>query len=131
MVGRQGGPAKGGAAAPRAGGAPPPAGGVDRAGGGLGPVPAVRQLFEKTRLTMKDIELVEVNEAFAAQVLACHRELEFDLSRVNVNGGAIALGPPVGATRARITVTLRHEMRRRQAPRGPSTHRLSSAQGTA
>ena len=107
------------------------AAGVDPALMGLGPVPAVRQLFEKTRLTMKDIELVEVNEAFAAQVLACHRELEFDLSRVNVNGGAIALGHPIGATGARITVTLVHEMRRRRARRGLATLCISGGQGIA
>jgi len=107
------------------------AAGVDPALMGLGPVPAVRQLFERVRLTMKDIDLVEINEAFAAQVLACHRELEFDLSRVNVNGGAIALGHPIGATGARITVTLVHEMRRRQARRGLATLCISGGQGIA
>ncbi len=107
------------------------AAGVDPALMGLGPVPAVRQLFEKTGLTMTDIDLLEINEAFAAQVLACHRELEFDLSRVNVNGGAIALGHPIGATGARITVTLVHEMRRRQARRGLATLCISGGQGIA
>ncbi len=107
------------------------AAGVDPGLMGLGPVPAVRQLFEKTGLTMKDIDLIEINEAFAAQVLACHRELEFDLSRVNVNGGAIALGHPIGATGARITVTLIHEMRRRRARRGLATLCISGGQGIA
>jgi acetyl-CoA C-acetyltransferase len=105
--------------------------GVDPALMGIGPVPAIRRLFEKTGLAMRDMDLVEINEAFAAQVLACHRELEFDLARVNVNGGAIALGHPIGATGARITVTLIHEMRRRKARRGLATLCISGGQGIA
>jgi acetyl-CoA C-acetyltransferase len=105
--------------------------GVDPAVMGIGPVPAVRRLLEKTGLRMNDLDLIELNEAFAAQVLACHRELEFDLARVNVNGGAIALGHPIGATGARITVTLIHEMRRRAARRGLATLCISGGLGIA
>jgi acetyl-CoA C-acetyltransferase len=105
--------------------------GVDPALMGIGPVPAIRRLFEKTGLAMRDIDLVEINEAFAAQVLACHRELEFDLARLNVNGGAIALGHPIGATGARIMATLIHEMRRRRARRGLATLCISGGQGIA
>ena len=92
--------------------------GVDPAIMGIGPVPAIRKLLDKTGLSLDDIDLIELNEAFAAQVLACHRELDFDLDRLNVNGGAIALGHPIGATGARIVVTLAHEMARRKAKRG-------------
>jgi acetyl-CoA C-acetyltransferase len=105
--------------------------GVDPAIMGIGPVPAVRRLLETTGLRMKDIDLIEINEAFASQVLACHRDLQFDLSRVNVNGGAIALGHPIGATGARITVTLLHEMRRRKARRGLATLCISGGLGIA
>jgi acetyl-CoA C-acetyltransferase len=105
--------------------------GVDPAVMGIGPVPAIRALLEKTSLRLEQIDLVELNEAFAAQVLACHRELSFDLSRVNVNGGAIALGHPIGATGARITVSLLHEMRRRRARLGLSTLCISGGLGIA
>jgi acetyl-CoA C-acetyltransferase len=105
--------------------------GVDPAAMGIGPVPAVRALLEKTRLPIEAIDLIEINEAFAAQVLACQRELKFDLARTNVNGGAIALGHPIGATGARITVTLIHEMRRRGARRGLATLCISGGLGIA
>jgi len=105
--------------------------GVDPAVMGLGPVPAVRALLEKTRLDLGAIDLIEINEAFAAQVLACQRDLGFDLARHNVNGGAIALGHPIGATGARITTTLIHEMRRRRARRGIATLCISGGQGIA
>ncbi len=105
--------------------------GVDPAVMGLGPVPAIRRLLERTRLRLDEIDLIELNEAFAAQVLACDRELGFDRARLNVNGGAIALGHPLGATGARITVTLLHEMRRRRARRGLSTLCISGGQGIA
>src|SRR5262245_9050390 len=105
--------------------------GVDPAIMGIGPVPAMRALLEKTGLGMDDIDLIELNEAFAAQVLACQRDLKLDLSRVNVNGGAIALGHPIGATGARIAVTLIHEMRRRKARRGVATLCISGGQGIA
>lgn len=105
--------------------------GVDPAIMGIGPVPAVRKLLDKTGLSLGDIDLIELNEAFAAQVLACQRELELDLSRVNVNGGAIALGHPIGATGARIVVTLLHEMVKRKAKRGLATLCISGGMGLA
>ena len=105
--------------------------GVDPATMGIGPVPAVRRLLERTGLSLGDIDLIELNEAFAVQVLACARELELDLSGVNVNGGAIALGHPIGATGARIVVTLLHEMRRRGARRGLATLCVSGGLGLA
>src|SRR5262245_54595722 len=105
--------------------------GVDPAIMGIGPVPAMRALFEKTGLGVSDIDLIEMNEAFAAQVLACQRDLKLDLSRVNVNGGAIAIGHPIGATGARITATLIHEMRRRRVRRGLATLCISGGLGIA
>ena len=81
---------------------------------GIGPVPALRALLAAAEARRsRDVDLVELNEAFAAQVIACARELPFDLARVNVNGGAIALGHPIGATGARISTTLLHEMKKR------------------
>jgi acetyl-CoA C-acetyltransferase len=105
--------------------------GVDPRVMGLGPVPAVQKLLQKTGRQLEDYALVELNEAFAAQVLACDRELHFDKERLNVNGGAIALGHPIGCTGARITVTLLHEMRKRQAPRGLATLCVSGGMGMA
>ena len=105
--------------------------GVDPAVMGIGPVPAVRALLEKTGLGMEDIDLVELNEAFAVQVLACQKDLGLDPARLNVLGGAIALGHPIGATGARIAVTLVHEMRRRHARRGLATLCISGGQGIA
>jgi acetyl-CoA C-acetyltransferase len=105
--------------------------GVDPAVMGIGPVPAVRRLLEKTGLRLEDVDLIELNEAFAAQVIACQRELGFDLDRLNVNGGAIALGHPIGATGARIVVTLAHEMVRRKAKRGIATLCISGGMGLA
>ena len=105
--------------------------GVDPAIMGIGPVPAIRKLLKKTELTLDDIDLIELNEAFAAQVLACQRELDLDLDRLNVNGGAIALGHPIGATGARVVVTLVHEMRRRKARRGIATLCISGGMGLA
>jgi acetyl-CoA C-acetyltransferase len=84
----------------------------------LAPVAAVRQVLEKAGLALKDIDLFELNEAFAAQMLACGKELELDESRVNVNGGAIALGHPIGASGARVLVTLLYAMEQRAARRG-------------
>ena len=105
--------------------------GVDPARMGIGPVPAVRALLEKTGLTLADVDLVELNEAFAAQVVACARDLPLDLAKVNVNGGAIALGHPIGGTGARIATTLLHEMRRRGARRGLATLCVSGGMGMA
>jgi acetyl-CoA C-acetyltransferase len=105
--------------------------GVDPARMGIGPIPAVRALLEKTKLTLADVDLVELNEAFAAQVVACARDLPLDLAKVNVNGGAIALGHPIGATGARIATTLLHEMKRRGARRGLATLCVSGGMGMA
>jgi acetyl-CoA C-acetyltransferase len=105
--------------------------GVDPAVMGIGPVPAVRKLLSKTGLALADIDLFELNEAFAPQVIACQRELGIDAERLNVNGGAIALGHPIGATGARIVVTLVHEMVRRKAKRGIATLCISGGMGLA
>ncbi len=105
--------------------------GVDPNIMGIGPVPAVRKLEARTGMKLDAIDLVELNEAFAAQVLACDRELQFDRARLNVNGGAIALGHPIGATGSRIVVTLLHEMRRRGAKHGLATVCVSGGMGWA
>ena len=105
--------------------------GVDPKMMGIGPVPAVRKLFARTGLTMKDFDLVELNEAFAAQVLAVLRDEPIDADRLNVNGGAIALGHPIGCTGARIVVTLLHEMKKRRAKRGLATLCVSGGMGMA
>lgn len=107
------------------------AAGVDPQIMGIGVVPAVKRLLERLSLRLADFDLVEVNEAFAAQVIACDRELGFDAERTNVNGGAIALGHPIGATGARITATLLHEMARRGARRGLATLCISGGMGLA
>jgi len=98
---------------------------------GIGPVPAVRALLAKTGLKLSDIDLIELNEAFAAQVIACARDLSLDLEKVNVNGGAIALGHPIGATGARLATTLLHELRRRGGHRGIATLCVSGGMGMA
>jgi acetyl-CoA C-acetyltransferase len=105
--------------------------GVDPRTMGIGPVPAMRKLEQKTGLRAGDFDLIELNEAFAAQVLACDRELHLDRDRLNVNGGAIALGHPIGCTGARITVTLVHEMLKRRAQRGAATLCVSGGLGMA
>jgi len=105
--------------------------GVDPHVMGIGVVPAVRRLLEKLALRLEDFDLVEVNEAFAGQVIACDRELHFDPERLNVNGGAIALGHPIGATGARLVVTLLHEMARRRVRRGLATLCVSGGMGMA
>jgi acetyl-CoA C-acetyltransferase len=105
------------------------AAGVEPSRMGIGPVPAIRALLAKAKLNLADIDLIELNEAFAAQVIACARELPLDMARVNVNGGAIALGHPIGATGARITATLLHEMKRRGAKRGMATLCVSGGMG--
>jgi acetyl-CoA C-acetyltransferase len=98
---------------------------------GIGPVPAVQNLLARQRLDLNDIDLIELNEAFAAQVIACDRDLHFDPEKLNVNGGAIALGHPIGCTGARITTTLLYEMRRRNANRGLATLCISGGMGIA
>lgn len=98
---------------------------------GIGPVPAVRSLLARQNLTLADIDLIELNEAFAAQVIACDRELGFDAARLNVNGGAIALGHPIGCTGVRITTTLLHEMHKRNARLGLATLCVSGGLGLA
>ncbi|HEV2883208.1 MAG TPA: thiolase family protein [Pyrinomonadaceae bacterium] len=98
---------------------------------GIGPVPAVRALLVRQELALEDVDLIELNEAFAAQVIACDRELHFDQSRLNVNGGAIALGHPIGCTGVRITTTLVHEMKKRGSRLGLSTLCVSGGMGLA
>ncbi len=105
--------------------------GVDPARMGLGPVPSIKRLLEKTKLSLSDISLIELNEAFAAQVLACQKELGLELDKVNVNGGAIALGHPIGASGARIVVSLLHEMKRRNVERGLATLCVSGGLGVS
>jgi acetyl-CoA C-acetyltransferase len=105
--------------------------GVDPRLMGIGPVPAIRKMQQKHGLNLSDFDVVELNEAFAAQVLACDRELHFDREKLNVNGGAIALGHPIGCTGTRITVTLLHEMLKRKARRGLATLCVSGGMGMA
>jgi acetyl-CoA C-acetyltransferase len=105
--------------------------GVDPSIMGIGPVPAVKKVLEKAAITMEDLELIEANEAFAAQSLAVDRELKFNKEILNVNGGAIALGHPIGASGARILVTLIHEMKRRNARVGLATLCIGGGQGVA
>jgi len=98
---------------------------------GIGPVPAVRKLLARTGLTLADIDVIELNEAFASQVLACAHDLDLDLAKVNVNGGAIALGHPLGCTGAKLTATLVHELARRQARYGIVTMCVGGGMGAA
>jgi acetyl-CoA C-acetyltransferase len=97
----------------------------------MGPVPATRLALEKAALKMADIDLIEANEAFAAQSVAVGKQLGFDRAKLNVNGGAIALGHPIGASGARILVTLLHEMQRRQVRYGLATLCIGGGQGVA
>jgi acetyl-CoA C-acetyltransferase len=103
--------------------------GVDPARMGIGPVPATRRLLERRGLTVDDLDVVELNEAFAAQVLACDRDLKFDRERLNPNGGSIALGHPIGCTGARIVTTLVHELARRDGRYGLATLCISGGMG--
>jgi acetyl-CoA C-acetyltransferase len=98
---------------------------------GIGPVPAVRKLLERTNKSIGDIDVFELNEAFASQALAVIRELELDMEKVNINGGAIALGHPLGATGARIVTTLVHEMKRSDRRLGVATLCVGGGQGMA
>ena len=105
--------------------------GVDPEIMGIGPVPAVRALLERQKLSLSEIDLIELNEAFAAQVIACDRELGFAADRLNVNGSSIALGHPIGCTGVRITTTLLYEMQKRQAKFGLATLCVSGGMGLA
>jgi acetyl-CoA C-acetyltransferase len=105
--------------------------GVDPRTMGIGPVPALRKLEEKHNLKVQDFGLIELNEAFATQVLACDRELNFNRDKLNVNGGAIALGHPIGCTGTRIVVTLLHEMIKRNTKRGVASLCVSGGMGMA
>ncbi len=106
-------------------------GGVDPAFMGLGPIPAVRKALKKAGVSLKEIGLIELNEAFASQAIACIRELEFDLEKTNVNGSGISLGHPIGCTGARLIVTLLHEMKRRKVNLGLATLCIGGGQGMA
>ena len=105
--------------------------GVDPLIMGTGPIPATRKALEKAHLTIADLDVVEANEAFAAQALSVAKELKLDMQKTNINGGAIALGHPVGASGARILVTLLHEMKRQTAHRGLATLCIGGGQGIA
>ncbi|MDP9025054.1 MAG: acetyl-CoA C-acyltransferase [Candidatus Eremiobacteraeota bacterium] len=98
---------------------------------GLGPIPAVRKVLERAHLRASDLDLIEINEAFASQSIACMRELGFDSAKTNVNGGAIALGHPLGASGARIATTLLHELQRRKGRYGLATMCIGVGQGIA
>ena len=107
-------------------------GGVDPKIMGTGPVPASRQAMAKAGVTLNDIDLIEANEAFAAQSIAVARELGFDMNKVNVNGGALSIGHPVGCSGARIIVTLLHEMQKRDdAKKGLATLCIGGGMGVA
>ncbi|XP_063830484.1 3-ketoacyl-CoA thiolase, mitochondrial-like [Ostrinia nubilalis] len=105
--------------------------GVDPSIMGIGPVPAIQNLLKVTNFTLNDIDLIEINEAFAAQTLACVKELNLDQSKLNVNGGAIAMGHPVGASGARIIAHLTHELRRRGLKRAIGSACIGGGQGIA
>jgi acetyl-CoA C-acetyltransferase len=105
--------------------------GVDPSIMGIGPVPAVKKALERAKLTIEDMDLIEANEAFAAQAIAVSKELNLDMNKVNVNGGAIALGHPVGASGARILITLLYEMKKRNLKHGLATLCIGGGMGTA
>jgi acetyl-CoA C-acetyltransferase len=106
-------------------------GGVDPAYMGLGVVPATRKALRKAGLTLKDMDYIELNEAFASQSIGCIRELDIDMSKTNLHGGGISLGHPIGCTGARILVTLAHEMARRNLQLGLATLCIGGGQGMA
>jgi acetyl-CoA C-acetyltransferase len=105
--------------------------GVDPAVMGIGPIPAVRKLLERTGVGVEELDLVELNEAFASQSVAVIRELGLDPARVNVNGGAIAIGHPIGASGARVLTTLLYEMQKRNSKRGLATLCIGGGMGIA
>jgi acetyl-CoA C-acetyltransferase len=98
---------------------------------GTGPIPASQKALKKAGWTVADLDLIEANEAFAAQAIAVNRDMGWDLAKVNVNGGAIAIGHPIGASGARILVTLLHEMGRRNAKKGLATLCIGGGMGVA
>ena len=104
-------------------------GGVDPAYMGLGPIPSTRKLFKKLNLTIKDIDLVELNEAFASQALACVKELNIDMEKCNLNGGGVSLGHPIGCSGARITYTLAMQMKKKNLKRGLASLCIGGGQG--
>ncbi|MDB5195704.1 MAG: acetyl-CoA acetyltransferase, partial [Flaviaesturariibacter sp.] len=105
--------------------------GVDPAIMGIGPVPATQKALKRASLSIDDIDLIELNEAFASQALASAQDLQMDMTKVNVNGGSIALGHPLGASGVRISTTLLHEMKRRGAKYGLATMCVGVGQGAA
>ncbi len=105
--------------------------GVEPSRMGIGPAPAIRKALDKAALKLADLDLIEINEAFSGQILACIRELKLDEARLNVNGGAVALGHPLGATGARITLTLLKELQRRGGGRGVASACIGGGQGIA
>ena len=105
--------------------------GVDPAIMGTGPIPAVQRCLKKAGWTVDDLDLIEANEAFAAQAISVNRDLAWDTNKVNVNGGAIALGHPIGASGARVLVTLVHEMLKRDAKKGIATLCIGGGMGVA
>jgi acetyl-CoA C-acetyltransferase len=105
--------------------------GIDPAIMGMGPVPASRRCLEKAGWTPAQLDLMEINEAFAAQACAVNKEMGWDTSKINVNGGAIALGHPIGASGARVLVTLLHEMARRNAHKGLASLCIGGGMGVA
>ena len=106
-------------------------GGIDPAYMGLGPIPAVKKALKKAGVSLKDIGLIELNEAFASQAIACVRELKFDMDKTNINGSGISLGHPIGCSGARLIVTLLHEMKRKQVNLGLATLCIGGGQGMA
>ena len=105
--------------------------GVDPAIMGTGPIPASRKALEKAGWNIQDLDLIEANEAFAAQAISVNKELGWDTSKVNVNGGAIAIGHPIGASGGRVLVTLLHEMQKRDAKKGLATLCIGGGMGVA
>jgi acetyl-CoA C-acetyltransferase len=105
--------------------------GVDPKLMGSGPIPASRKALKKAGWSIKDLDLIEANEAFAAQALAVNKDLGWDTGKVNVNGGAIAIGHPIGASGARVLVTLLHEMQKRDAKKGLATLCIGGGMGIA
>lgn len=105
--------------------------GVDPSVMGMGPVPATRKALQRAGLNISDLDLIELNEAFASQAIACIHDLSLDLEKVNVNGGSIAIGHPLGCSGVRISTTLLHEMKRRKAKYGLATMCVGVGQGAA